>query len=141
MKNITLLALAVLSMNTALASEKDFQCEARFIRSKEVHVLTGTITSNTSMRDVVYTSNTGRGFAAGMLMIDKKYQPRKYSFYQQMVKATGEWIEAESMEEETLNFAVLMPEKMSELNRFEAMVRQKNDRGGETIKFDCVVEN
>ncbi len=41
MKNITLLTLAVLSLNTALASEKEFHCEARFIGKKEIHILAG----------------------------------------------------------------------------------------------------
>lgn len=132
----TLLALALISISTMTkASEIEFHCQAKFLGDTQ-HVLSGTITSDSTLSDVVYSIKGEEQFEASLLKKDRNYRPKKYGYYQQMIMASGTWIEGSSTE-----YAILMPEKMTELNRFEAIVRSLNDQGGNYTKLECFVEN
>lgn len=135
MKTLITLVALTLSLQTFASSEKEFSCKAKYLGNR-THVLTGTITSTTTMADVVYIENGAEEFSASMLGRDEDYKPRKYNRHQQMILASGAWIEGSYTE-----YALLMPENMGQQNRFEAVIRSLNDQGGQYVRLECQLLN
>lgn len=122
MKKIIIIGLLV-AFN-AMADEKQFHCSASVgLKEKTRTILTGNITSDTTITDVTYVINGDIQNEVSLLTVQKNLPVIRYGFYQTLSNADK-------------NFIVFMPEKITELYQFQAIVRTKNSEK----KLDCVIE-
>lgn len=123
MKTLFLSVFLILSQ-TAFGSERGFHCEARYLfGQKDKAVLSGTITSATSLADVTYSIDDQPEFNAGLSTIDKS-KVKKYAFYQKFNVDDGA-------------YALYMPERMDSSFHFTAIV----ENGKTSEKLECIVES
>ena len=120
----TLLFTALLLTNTAFASERLFQCSARYVfGNKEKATLTGTITSQTTLADVVYTIDDQTEFNASILTPAKKNINKRFAFTKQFKVDGG-------------SYTLIMPEKMDSTYFFTAIVG--NEKTFEKLECEIV---
>lgn len=106
----TLLLATLLLTNSAFASERLFQCSARYVfGNKEKATLTGTITSETTLADVVYTIDDEPEFNVSILTPAKKHLNKRFAFTKQFIVDGG-------------NYTLIMPDKMDSTFFFTAIV-------------------
>lgn len=123
MKTLLLSSLLLLSAASyAQSTERNFQCEARYLfGQKEKAALSGTITSPTSLADVVYSIDEQPEFNSVLVTIDKS-SAKKYAYYQKFSIDDGA-------------YALFMPEKMDSAFHFTAIV----ENGKTSEKLECVI--
>ncbi|MBC7428722.1 MAG: hypothetical protein H7336_08940 [Bacteriovorax sp.] len=124
MKMLLIASLLILS-NTVFSAERTFECNAHYIfGDKKSTVLKGTITSETSLSDVVYSIDEQVEFDAALLTKTKDESVQEIAFYQpfKIAKST---------------FTLLMPERMDNRDTFTAIV----GNGKSLEKLECFSEN
>lgn len=124
MKSLLLSSLLLLSAASyAQSTERNFHCEARYLFGQKTKAaLSGTITSATSLADVIYSIDEQPEFNAGVSTVDKN-SVKKYAYYQKFNIEDGA-------------YALYMPDRMDSTYHFTAIV--ENEKTSE--KLECVIE-
>lgn len=121
MKTLLFTALFILT-NTAMSAERPFHCSARYVfGDKEKATLTGTITSETTLADAVYTIDDQTEFNASILTPSKKNFNKRFAFTKQF-----------KVDE---NYSLIMPDRMDSMFYFTAIIGN-----GKTFeKLECEI--
>lgn len=124
MKTLFLATILLLSQ-AAFSADREFSCSAKYVfGDKEKASLTGSIASDSTLSDVIYSIDEQTAFDAPLLKKDRAESARRFAYYQSY-KIAGS------------NFTLFMPEKMDDFDHITAIVGN-----GKTFeRLECVIEN